>query len=95
VKKIIFTLLFLSSTQSETSVQHSTPNRIVDIHHSVIDIRLDFLSKKVIGKVSHSFSPLGTSVSNLDLDAEDMIVRRVRLDGKDIPFFQSEKKLHM
>ena len=95
MKKIIFTLLFLSSTQSETSVQHSTPNRIVDIHHSVIDIRLDFLSKKVIGKVSHSFSPLGTSVSNLDLDAEDMIVRRVRLDGKDIPFFQSEEKLHM
>ena len=95
MKKLIIPLLFLSFIQSETSVQHSTPNRTVDIHHSVIDVRLDFLSEKVIGKVAHSFSPLGTSVSNLDLDAEDMVVRRVRLDGKDIPFFQSEEKLHM
>ena len=95
MKKIIFTILFLSFIQSENNIHHSTPDRSVDILHSVIDIRLDFLSEKVIGKVSHTFSPLGSSVSNLDLDAEDMIVRRVRLDGKDIPFFQSEEKLHM
>ena len=95
MKKIIFFLLFLSYIQSENNIHHSTPDRSVDILHSVIDIRLDFLSEKVTGKVSHTFSPLGSSVSNLDLDAEDMIVRRVRLDGKDIPFFQSEEKLHM
>ena len=95
MKKIIFTILFLSFIQSENNIHHSTPDRSVDILHSVIDIRLDFLSEKVIGKVSHTFSPLGSSISNLDLDAEDMIVRRVRLDGKDIPFFQSEEKLHM
>ena len=92
---IIFILLLLSSIQSEQEYYRSTPDRKVDIHHSVIDIRLDLLAEKVIGKVSHTFSPLGSSVSNLDLDAEDMVVRRVRLGDKDIPFFQSEEKLHM
>ncbi len=95
MKKITFTLLLLASIQSEQKNNHSTPDRTVDIHHSIIDIRIDFLSEKVIGKVSHTFSPLGSSVSNLDLDAEDMIIRRVRLGDKDIPFFQSEEKLHM
>ena len=59
-------------------------------NNSIIDIKIDFLSEKVIGKVEHTFSPLGSSVSILDLDAEDMVVRRVRLGDKDIPFFQSE-----
>ena len=95
MKIIIIILLFFSHTQSEKGIYHSTPDRSVDILHSVIDIKLDFLSESVIGKVTHTFTPLGSSVSNLDLDAEDMVVRRVRLDGKDIPFFQSEEKLHM
>ena len=95
MKIIIIILLFFSHTKSEKGIYHSTPDRSVDILHSVIDIKLDFLSESVIGKVTHTFTPLGSSVSNLDLDAEDMVVRRVRLDGKDIPFFQSEEKLHM
>ena len=71
------------------------PNRQVDILHSIIDIKVDIISEQVIGKVSHKFSPLGTSVTSFDLDAEDMVVRRVRLGNKDVPFFQSEQKLHI
>ena len=77
MKIIIIILLFFSHTQSEKGIYHSTPDRSVDILHSVIDIKLDFLSESVIGKVTHTFTPLGSSVSNLDLDAEDMVVRRV------------------
>ena len=54
---------------------NSTPNRQVDIHHTVIDISVDLYSEKVSGKVSQRFSPLGTSLTNFDLDAEDMVIR--------------------
>ena len=91
MKTIIIILLFFSYLKSEKDIYHSTPNRIVDILHSVIDIKIDLFSESVIGKVTHTFTPLGSSVSNLDLDAEDMVVRRVRLDGKDIPFFRVKK----
>ena len=96
MKNIIFIIfIFLCLCEAEELAFQATPNRSVDIHHTKIDISIDFLSEKVIGKVSHSFSPLGSSISNLDLDAEDMVIRRVRLNDKDIPFFQSEKQLHM
>ena len=91
----LFIIFFISFLQSETISYQSTPDRNVDFHHSIIDISLDFQSEKVVGKVSHIFTPLSSNLSNLDIDAEDMIVRRVRLNGKDIPFFQSEQKLHM
>ncbi len=58
MKKITFTLLLLASIQSEQNNYHPTPDRSVDIHHSIIDIRIDFLSEKVIGKVEHTLAHL-------------------------------------
>ena len=94
LKNIIY-IVSLTFLFSFLLASNSTPNRQVDIHHTVIDISVDLYSEKVSGKVSHRFSPLGTSLTNFDLDAEDMVIRRVRLGNKDIPFFQSEKKLHV
>jgi len=94
LKNIFLFIIFLFFQQFLIG-SNSTPNRQVDILHSVIDIKVDITSEQVIGKVSHKFSPLGTSVSSFDLDAEDMVVRRVRLGNKDVPFFQSEQKLHI
>ena len=94
MKKILFTFLILFLITIGFA-NNSTPDRTVDIIHSIIDIKIDILSEKVVGKVSHKFTPLGTAISEFELDAEDMIVRRVRLGNKDIPFFQSEYKLHM
>ena len=94
MKNIFLFIIFLFFQQFLIG-SNSTPNRQVDILHSIIDIKVDIISEQVIGKVSHKFSPLGISVSSFDLDAEDMVIRRVRLGNKDIPFFQSEKKLHI
>ena len=95
MQKNIIYIISLTFLFSFLLASNSTPNRQVDIHHTVIDISVDLHSEKVSGKVSHRFSPLGTSLTNFDLDAEDMVIRRVRLGNKDIPFFQSEKKLHV
>ncbi|MBT6018208.1 M1 family metallopeptidase [bacterium] len=94
MKKLFFKILVLCLS-GVLVANNSTPNRSVDILHSLIDIKIDILSEKVTGKVTHSLSPLGSALSELELDAEDMIVRRVRIGNKDIPFFQSEEKLHM
>ena len=85
MKIIIIILLFFSHTQSEKGIYHSTPDRSVDILHSVIDIKLDFLSESVIGKVIHTFIPLGSSVSNLDLDADILLFQLPLRISKSFP----------
>ena len=92
MKNIFLFIIFLFFQQFLIG-SNSTPNRHVDILHSIIDIKVDIISEQVIGKVSHKFSPLGTSVSSFDLDAEDMVIRRVRLGNKDIPFFPKRAKI--
>ena len=95
MKKTAIILIFFSILCADRPPRNYTRNRDVDIHHILIDIRLDFIADQVSGKVIHTFSPLASSLSNLDMDAEDMVIRRVRLNGKDIPFFQSENQVHL
>ena len=78
MKNILLFIIFLFFQQFLIG-SNSTPNRQVDILHSIIDIKVNIISEKVIGKVSHKFSPLGISVSSFDLDAEDLVIRSFRL----------------
>ena len=93
--KTAIILIFISVLCADHPPRNSTRNRVVDILHTRIDIRVDFTAEQVVGKVTHTFSPLVSSLSHLNMDAEDMVIRRVRLDKKDIPFFQSENQVHL
>ena len=95
MKRTAIVLLFFSLLCADKQPRHHTRDRDVDIHHIRIDVRLDFISDQVSGNVIHTLSPLSSSLSHIDMDAEDMVIRRVRLNGKDIPFFQSEDQVHM
>ena len=89
---ISITLLFAADDKAPLN---RTRDREVDIHHMQIDVTVDLKAESVYGHVIHSFSPLNTSLKTFTLDAEDMTIRRVRHNDKDISFDHSGDKLHI
>ena len=89
--------IFLAGTLlADGSVPYQrTRDRQVDVHHSKIDITVNLKTKSVSGYVIHTLSPLHSSLSVIDLDAEDMVIGRVRLNGKDIQFTQDDEFVHL
>ena len=95
--KNLFYLIIISaiiSADDDVPLQR-TRDRHVDIQHIKIDVRIDMSTKSVYGHVVHTLSPLNSALESLDLDAEDMVIRRARLNEKDIDFHQSEESVHL
>ena len=89
---ILSTILFASDANAPSQ---RTRDREIDIHHIKIDVSIDITSESVYGHVIHTLSPLSSSLNNFSLDAEDMTIRRVRFNGKDISFIQNNKKVYI
>ena len=60
-----------------------------------IDVSVNLVSGSVYGNVGHTFSPLSSSLRSFNLDADDMTIRRVRMNDKDIKFDHSGGKLYI
>jgi len=80
---IALTILFGADDKAPNQ---RTRDRDVDIHHIKIDVTVDLEKKSVSGNVTHTLSAFNSSLSEFELDAEDMEIHRVRLDGKDISY---------
>ena len=89
---ILSTILFASDANAPSQ---RTRDREIDIHHIKIDVSVDITSESVYGHVIHTLSPLSSSLNNFFLDAEDMTIRRVRFNGKDISFIQNNNKVYI
>jgi len=72
-----------------------TRDRDVDIHHIKINVTVDLEAKSVSGNVTHTLSALNSSLTEFALDADDMEIRRVRLNGKDISFDHNGNKVYL
>ncbi|MBT4371143.1 MAG: hypothetical protein HOM19_06500, partial [Candidatus Marinimicrobia bacterium] len=84
MKNIILLLVctFLFSAD-EKAPSRRTRDRDVDIHHIKIDVTVDLEEKSVSGNVTHTLSAFNSSLSEFALDAEDMEIHGVKLNGKD------------
>ena len=60
-------------------------DRKVDVHHVRLELDLDFRRKRVSGTATHEFTPILDGLASLDLDCEELRVRRVRLKGRRAP----------
>ena len=89
---IFISILFASDSNAPSQ---RTRDREIDIHHIKIDVSVDIKSGSVYGNVIHTLSPLSSSLNNFSLDAEDMTIRRVRFNDKDIAFIQNNKKIYI
>ncbi len=79
----------------ENAPLNRTRDRNIDVHHIKINVSIDIESESVYGHVVHTLSPLETSLKTFSLDAEDMNIRRVRLNDKDIIFDHLDDKLQI
>ncbi|MBT3607491.1 MAG: M1 family metallopeptidase [Candidatus Marinimicrobia bacterium] len=96
MKNIILLLVctFLFSAD-EKAPSRRTRDRDVDIHHIKIDVTVDLEEKSVSGNVTHTLSAFNSSLSEFALDAEDMEIHGVKLNGKDISFNHSGSKVYL
>src|SRR3954453_22759788 len=70
--------------------------RLVDMKHVRLDFSLDLDSKRIDGRVAHTFAPLNDGVSSIDLDAVDLDVTDVRIsDGDALKYSLSDGRLHI
>ncbi len=58
----------------------------VDFTRMKLDVKFDTRAGKVLGRVKYDFRPIQFVVDTLFLNAEDMEIKRVLLDGKETPF---------
>ncbi len=89
---LICTFLF---SADDKAPRQRTRDRDVDIHHIKIDVTVDLVEKSVYGNVTHTLSPFNSSLSEFELDAEDMEIHRVRLNGKDISYNHHGEKVFL
>ena len=90
-------LISLSSlfAADDNAPANRTRDREVDIQHIKIDVTVDLENESVYGNVTHTLTPLESKLNSFSLDAEDMIIRRVRVDGEDIGFDHSGGKVYL
>jgi len=70
-----------------------TRDRVVDIKHICIDVRLDVKGKSVSGRTTLTVAPIADEVKTLELDAVDLTVRSVKARGRKVAFNNTGEKL--
>ena len=95
IRCMIALTMFNLYAADDNAPSNRTRDREVDIQHIKIDVNVDIESESVYGHVVHTLSPLREGLESFTLDADDMTVRRVRTEERDIDFVHLGNKLHI
>ncbi len=68
-------------------------DKVYEIKKTTIDIKLDFVNRAILGKVSHNIAMNGLSQDKIEMDASDMIIYSVSVNGNQAKFFTYSEKL--
>lgn len=98
-KILLILLLFVAATavQAQQFVCHPYDESLAPREHPVdiikMKLEVSFVpeQKLVIGKVSHTFTPLQKAVDSIFFDAPSIRIKTAKLDGKDIKFTSTAK----
>ena len=91
MKYISFVFLSFLFAADNNAPSNRTRDRQIDIQHIKIDVSVDLKTQSVYGHVVHTLSPLQSQLESFSLDAEDMIIRRVRVGDQDIEFDHDDR----
>ncbi|MFM6952470.1 MAG: hypothetical protein ACKOXR_04940, partial [Bacteroidota bacterium] len=61
-------------------------NRNIDVRHMKVEVRFDAMKKTVFGKVTHTFTPLQSSIDTIFFDAPGIQIKSANLDGKPLNY---------
>src|SRR5690606_23931374 len=70
-------------------------DRVVDVLHMKIDVRLDIPEKRVRGTVTHTVAPLNDGTRWVEFDAIDMTITTVNVAKKPADFRYDRRKLRV
>ncbi|HMO97028.1 MAG TPA: hypothetical protein PKD27_12995, partial [Tepidiformaceae bacterium] len=70
-------------------------DRVVDVLHMKIDVKLDVPAKKVRGTVTHTVAPLNDGTRWVEFDSIDMTIGAVTVARKAAPFEYDGRKLRV
>jgi aminopeptidase N len=68
-------------------------DREVDVRHVLLDLTVDLEGRKLAGTVTHRLTPLRPGVARLGLDAVELDITAVTLDGRDVGFRHDGRRL--
>ena len=101
--KHLFSLILILSTltsfsQSEFNCYHydesgQTREHNVDFKSMLLDISFDVNEKKVVGQVHYEFSTIRPTINQIILDAPDITIEEVKLDGMPIKYGFTDEHL--
>ncbi len=72
-----------------------TRDRVVDVKHIKIDIKLDLAGKRVSGTATHTVAPLNEGVRFVEFDAIDMVITAASVGRKPAEFSYDGTKLRV
>ena len=68
-------------------------DKFYEIKKTIIDIKLDFENRAIMGKVTHNIVMNSFSMESIEMDATDMIIYSVSVNGNSSKFFTYGEKL--
>ncbi len=95
MKYIFFVFLSLINAADNNAPSNRTRDRQIDVEHIKIDVSIDLKNQSVYGHVVHTLSPLQSQLESFSLDAEDMVIRRVRIGEENVEFHHTDGKVHI
>ena len=95
MKYLPFLFFFQYYAADDNAPANRTKDRQVDIEHIKINVSVDLKAKSVFGHVTHTLSPLRSNLSSFILHGDDMVIRRIRMGGKDLKYTHSGNEIHI
>ncbi len=72
---------------------HYAPDRPADVRHVKLVVTLDFEQETVSGTAYTTFAALYEEVRTITFDAVELAIEQVTIDGKNVPYTTTDKKL--
>ncbi len=69
-----------------------TRDRRFNIDHTKLELSLDFGNKSLDGKVTHRVSTYGRNISSIELDAAELSISSIKVNGKMIRDYETEPR---
>ncbi|MBI3404638.1 MAG: HEAT repeat domain-containing protein [Acidobacteria bacterium] len=68
-------------------------NRVYDLQHVRIEMSFDIAQRKIMGKVTHTLTPLHGDLSEVEFDSVDLTIQKVSVGGQPAKFASANDKL--
>jgi aminopeptidase N len=69
-----------------------TRDRVFNIDHTRLELSLDFDEKTISGKVTHKISPVGRKISSVELDAAELSISSIKVNGKEVSTYETRPR---